>query len=265
MNLIVNADDFGMSHTKNLAIDEMMKKNICTNASLVVNMPSTYEAVELAVKNGYDDRITLHLNLTVGESLTKDIRKIELYYHNNQFAYRPVITMDKQIYPNFIEVITSELDAQIKKFLKLGIQIKSIDSHNWIHLRLPVWYALQPIIEKYNIQIIRPMWSRYKCSEIATEKWSEYFRKIEPILLKCPQYNVIEHSSNIEQFLVDEAVLSGLKNIEVFTHPDIVQGKIMDLSSSYLGRSKAQVIDNVALIRKYQKVSVNYILEEVRK
>lgn len=26
MNLIVNADDFGMSHTKNLAIDEMMKK-----------------------------------------------------------------------------------------------------------------------------------------------------------------------------------------------------------------------------------------------
>ena len=49
MNLIVNADDFGMSHTKNLAIDVMMKKNICTNASLVVNMPRSYEAVELAV------------------------------------------------------------------------------------------------------------------------------------------------------------------------------------------------------------------------
>ena len=46
--IVVNADDFGMSVNKNIAIDQMMRKGVCTNASLVVNMNYSDEAVRLA-------------------------------------------------------------------------------------------------------------------------------------------------------------------------------------------------------------------------
>lgn len=263
MQIIINADDFGMSHTKNLAVDEMMKKNICTNASLVVNMPDTNEAVWLAIKNGYQDRISLHLNLTVGESLTSQIRKVKLYYTENQFIYKPVIKNDEQVALEYISEIRNEIEAQINKFLDFGFKLRSIDSHNWIHLRLPVWVALRPVLDDYNIPIVRPMWSGYKRPEIASEKWSKYFANIEPILRDCSKYRIIEHTSNIEQFLVVETKITGYKYVELFTHPDMVKGRILDLSSSYLGKEKEQVINNVMLVKKYPKVSFNYILEEL--
>ena len=51
--VIVNADDFGMSHEKNVAIDELMQNGICTNTSIVVNMEHTEEAVKMAFESGY--------------------------------------------------------------------------------------------------------------------------------------------------------------------------------------------------------------------
>lgn len=263
MRIIVNADDFGMSHEKNVAIDELMKKGICTNASIVVNMESTEEAVNMAFEGGYQDRISLHLNLTEGEALTDDIQKLPLYYKNNKFVYRPIIKINDQIYPKYIRQVRKEIEAQIQKFIYYGFEIKSIDAHNWVHLRIPVWMALRPLIKKYKILVVRPMWDGYKKPEIASEKWSSYFRFFQPWLLRYPQCNVIKHTSNVEQFFVDESKLQDMNFVEVFTHPKKIDGKNIDTSSSYLKKEQDTVENNVELLKNYEKITVKQMLEEI--
>lgn len=46
--IIVNADDFGKTHTINLAIAECFNKGLITNTTIMVNMPFADEAVEIA-------------------------------------------------------------------------------------------------------------------------------------------------------------------------------------------------------------------------
>lgn len=260
--IIINADDFGMSHEKNLAIDEMMRNGICTNASLVVNTPWTTEAVNMAFSGGYEARISLHINLTVGQALSYDIKKISLYCEDGNFVHRPIITKTIQILPFYVKEVRKEIETQILKFKEYGLQLNSIDSHNWVHLRLPVWLALKPLLTKYHISIVRPMWIGYKREEIASKKWSRYFRAIDPVLKKCKKCNIIQYTSNIEQFLLVEKELEKLELVEVFTHPDIIEGQIMDMSSSYTKQPRKKVVDGVALVSHYEKITIQKVLEE---
>jgi len=49
--LIVNADDFGLSHSVNEAVIRAHREGILTTASLMVNEPGFDEAVKLAKEN----------------------------------------------------------------------------------------------------------------------------------------------------------------------------------------------------------------------
>lgn len=262
MRLIINADDFGMSHDKNIAIDKMMRQDICTNASVVVNMPWSEEAIGLAKDGNYLDRLSLHLNLTAGESLTLSIRKIPLYYQNGEFTNRAIIKQYRQVMPFHIKALREEIEAQIKKFCDYGVKLIGVDSHNWIHLRLPIWLAFKPLIKKYHIKVVRPMWIGYKRDEIASPRWARYFRIIEPFISSVKECRVIAHTSNIEQFLLKASELEHYEVVEVFVHPDMMNGEIMDMSSSYLKKARNSVINNVEQIKQYEKIMVKQILEE---
>ena len=65
--LVVNADDFGRSHSINAAVDRAQREGILTTASLMVNEVATEEAVQLARANpGLG--VGLHLTLVCGHS-----------------------------------------------------------------------------------------------------------------------------------------------------------------------------------------------------
>src|ERR1039457_2620927 len=65
--LIVNADDFGRSHSINEAVVRAHQEGILTSASLMVNEPGLDEAVALARENPKLG-VGLHLTLLVGHS-----------------------------------------------------------------------------------------------------------------------------------------------------------------------------------------------------
>ncbi len=262
MRLVVNADDFGMSSEKNIAIDAMMRGRVCTNASLVVNCPATEEAVAMAFAGGYQDRLSLHLNLTEGESLGKKIREHALYYAEEGFAHRPIIKSAWQVQPLYIEAVRQEIELQIRRFLSYGLSLHSLDSHNWVHLRTPVFLALRPLLRKYRISIVRPMWEGYKRPEIASARWSRYFRKFDFFLQRCPQCRVFGWTGNIEQFLLARQRIEDGAYVEVFTHPAAVDGEIMDLSSSYCHNPRKKVVEWVRMLASYEKISIMQILEE---
>ncbi len=66
--LIINADDFGMSHEINRGVLKAIKKGIVKSVSLLPNFPGTKEAISIAKKNKLD--VGLHINLTHSKSFT---------------------------------------------------------------------------------------------------------------------------------------------------------------------------------------------------
>ena len=80
MKIIINADDFGLSHDVNLAVVEAFKRGFVTNATIMVNMPGFEEGVALSKENGFFEKTGLHLNFFEGQPLTEDIKSLPLFY-----------------------------------------------------------------------------------------------------------------------------------------------------------------------------------------
>ena len=72
-NIVVNADDFGMSRQTNEAILQAFEKGLISSTTIMANMPAFEEACQLARQHHLQRRIGLHLNVTEGKPLTADI------------------------------------------------------------------------------------------------------------------------------------------------------------------------------------------------
>ncbi len=255
MKIIVNADDFGLSHEKNVAIDKMMRQGVCMKASLVVNTEYTEEAVEMAIRGGYGERLSLHINLTEGRPLSTEILSVPLYCTpEGSFQPRYIIKHNAQIMPFHIAVIRKEIACQIEKFQEYGFKCYSVDSHNWVHLRIPVWLALKPLIKKYDIKVVRPMFEGYKRPEIASKKWSRYFSIYGSYISRHACCKKIRWTSNLEQFLLAKKCFSEEDLVEVFTHPVMKDGNIIDGSSWYNDKGSVhfmkEIVDSLATFDK---------------
>ncbi len=125
--LIVNADDFGMCHSANVAIMKMLKDEKITSTSIMPNCSWFEEAADFLVANPQMD-VGVHLTftsewapfkwspLTSGSSL-KDAKG---YFHQT--------CKDFQLNANESHV-KAEIVAQIEKVKSAGINISNIDNH----------------------------------------------------------------------------------------------------------------------------------------
>ena len=64
--LIIVADDFGVSEQRNLGILHAMEAGVVTLASVMVNGAAAEAGIQLARERGFLGRLGLHLNLTEG-------------------------------------------------------------------------------------------------------------------------------------------------------------------------------------------------------
>ena len=113
MKIIFNADDFGMTHEANLGIEKAMQEGYCSQTSVVANTNYFDEAVEIAQKHGFMDKVGLHINLFDGTPLTGGIKKLKKYARSDMFDYRPGIIYSHL--PFYKDEIGEELEAQIQK------------------------------------------------------------------------------------------------------------------------------------------------------
>ncbi|HSH94952.1 MAG TPA: ChbG/HpnK family deacetylase, partial [Roseimicrobium sp.] len=119
--LVVNADDFGRSHSINEAVVRAHKEGILTTASLMVNGEAFVEAVELARQNPTLG-VGLHLSLVCGRSSLKPTEIPGLVDEKYRFTDDPVAAGMRYFFvPSLRHQLRHEIHAQFQKFKLTGL------------------------------------------------------------------------------------------------------------------------------------------------
>jgi hopanoid biosynthesis associated protein HpnK len=153
--LIVNADDFGRSHSINQAVIRAHQEGILTSASLMVNEPGFDEAVTLAKENPRLG-IGLHLTLILGHS-TLPLEKIPgLVNARNEFSRNPVSTGLRFYFNRRLrEPLHAEIHAQFDRFRATGLPLDHVNGHLHFHLHPVVFRILMDDAEQLGIRHLR--------------------------------------------------------------------------------------------------------------
>ena len=126
--LILNADDFGMCHSTNEAINTLLTEGSITSASLMMTCPWTLEAVQLIKQNPQMD-VGIHFTHTSEWNVYKwGPLKANMTTLVDEKGYFPAATQNVITHAD-PEQLREEAIAQMEFALKLGLDPTNIDNH----------------------------------------------------------------------------------------------------------------------------------------
>lgn len=160
--LIVNADDFGRSHSINQAVLRAHRDGILTTASLMVNEPAAAEAIALAKENPALG-VGLHLTLICGRSALPPERIPGLVNARGEFSDHPLGVGFRYFAQRGLrEQLRAEIHAQFARFRASGLPLDHLNGHLHLHLHPTVFGLLCEDAEQLGIQRMRltrePFW-----------------------------------------------------------------------------------------------------------
>lgn len=208
MNVIINADDFGLTEGINNGILTAHTKGVVTRATLMMNGMAVEHAVKLA-KAHPRLKVGIHLALSYGQPLSKDVDL--LVDESNTFKFTKYET---DLTPAEIEQVEQEWDTQIQAFLKTGLTLDHIDSHHHVH----GWSCLQPVVrrlfDKYHLPFRYTKQLEHPTEIALTESlWLDF-------------YGNLAQPNLFEQLLKQQ-----VETIEVMAHPAYVDETLLKTSS----------------------------------
>jgi chitin disaccharide deacetylase len=153
--LIINADDFGLSRGANLGIIKAWQEGILTSTSLMVGGIAFEEALSLA-KEHPDLQVGLHLTLVQGRSMLGAQGFPSLAEETGDFGNDPVVAGMRYFFLKPLrKKLYREIEAQIEKFLGTGLKLSHVDGHLNIHMHPVVFDMLCELMPKYGIKSFR--------------------------------------------------------------------------------------------------------------
>jgi chitin disaccharide deacetylase len=153
--LIVNADDFGRSHSINEAVIRAHRQGILTSASLMVNESACDEAVALAKENPKLG-VGLHLTLLCGRSALLQKEIPGLVNAVGQFTNSPVGAGVKYFFHRGLRPqLEAEIAEQFARFQKTGLKLDHVNGHLHIHLQPTVFGILMQRASEWRITHLR--------------------------------------------------------------------------------------------------------------
>jgi hopanoid biosynthesis associated protein HpnK len=153
--LIVNADDFGLSSGANRAIIKAWQDGILTSASLMVTGGAFDEAVALAKENP-GLQVGLHLTLVQGRAAIAHPGFPSITHQGGDFADDPVMAGMRYFFLRSLRrQLKAEIVAQLDRFRATGLPLSHIDGHLNIHMHPTVFELLLPLMPKYGIDTFR--------------------------------------------------------------------------------------------------------------
>jgi hopanoid biosynthesis associated protein HpnK len=153
--LIVNADDFGLSHSVNEAVIRAHREGILTTTSLMVNEAGFEEAVGLAKENPRLG-VGLHLTLLHGHSALSPDKIPGLVDARGEFSRSPVsVGMNYFFKRGLREQLRAEIHAQFGKFRATGLKLDHVNGHLHLHLHPAIFKILMEDADKLGIRHMR--------------------------------------------------------------------------------------------------------------
>lgn len=237
MEIIINADDFGISCEVNDAITYCFLHGLIQKTSLMVNMSYVDEAVLLAKKHGFDHCLGLHINLAEGRPLTKKIKETSLCDNNGLFN-GSIMYGKKRFFLNLEETmaVKQEIQAQIEKYNSYGCPLNHIDSHRHAHTNFPVLNIItntMKTIDNCTIRLSRniPKDAMYGIKGLYKGLVN---KKIKKFNARMKETMSTDYFGSIEDFNRFEAEkdLKDLR-IEIMIHPVMLDNSLADLINEY--------------------------------
>ncbi|MBH2031549.1 MAG: ChbG/HpnK family deacetylase [Pseudomonadales bacterium] len=136
--VIVNADDFGLSANENAVILGAFQAGVISSATAMANMPAFEAACVMAQHPLLSGRIGLHFNLTYGRPLSQRILSRPNFcdtagvFDLNLTRHRLWLSRADR------EAVLEELEAQWQRCLDNDVRPSHLDSHQHVHNIWPI-------------------------------------------------------------------------------------------------------------------------------
>jgi len=244
-NLIINADDFGISKAVNYAIMAAMDSNICTDTTFLANFEESENAANLAISMNRTNRVGIHLNLTEGFPLCSKIRNEprfcnqEGYFHNKKLKRIVLLSNSEKV------AVQEELTSQIQLCRKFGIPISHADSHNHIHEEPGLGLLIMNILKKENVPYLRLTNNIGETSFV-----NKIYRSTYNLVLGFKGLTVTEYFGSLSNLNDYKMKIDDNSVVELMIHPGkIVDNQILDVySKENLSLLLPQIIERNKLI-----------------
>lgn len=156
--VMLRADDFGMSHAVNLALEDMVKTGIPFNASVMMVTPWVQEAAEI-LKKAPHVSIGLHLTLTSEFEQLKwgpiSGKTVVPSLVDERGFFRTSVK-DFMLSDYALNEVETELRAQIDRAMTMGMQVDYLDHHMGIARSTPeIAEIVEKLAQEYNLVICR--------------------------------------------------------------------------------------------------------------
>lgn len=257
--VIINADDFGISSEVNAAVIKMYKNGNLNSASIIVAGKYAQDAINQALLSP-GLKIGLHFNLTTGQSRSFFNSRNLLVNKNNFFKFGFIqlllISIFKRI--EFLKEVETELINQIRYIKEFGVVLSHIDGHRHIHyipgiLKIVRKIALEekiPRIRIINESLFHTLFLGKLPSISGIIKWSVL--KVLGLIngtykIKSPVYFFsIIHSCRVTNSLFKKFSLQKeYDSLEIMLHPslNILNSQDLDYEKNHLS-SKYRIIES---------------------
>lgn len=152
--LIVCADDFGLTRGVNKGIIHCYKNGILRSASLMANAPALEHATELyRDAEGLD--LGIHLCLNDLAPVCMDFSGILVDRHGMFFPKYLEVVKKIVLYPRLVDQIKGEFRCQIEYLLRRDVRLSHINSHKHLHILPPLWKIVSELAREYRIPFVR--------------------------------------------------------------------------------------------------------------
>ncbi|HZS92263.1 MAG TPA: ChbG/HpnK family deacetylase, partial [Chloroflexota bacterium] len=159
LQMIVNADDLGLTPGVSAGILELARAGSVTSTSLLVNMPGSEEALEQALEIGLD--VGMHLNLCAGRPLTDPAAIPTLVDAQGNFASQGEILRRRTLGRLNLHEVEREWTAQIEWMLRRGAMPSHVDSHCHLHSVHGLYPLALRLARRHGIRGLRSAFAGY--------------------------------------------------------------------------------------------------------
>ncbi len=264
--LIVNADDFGRSHSINQAVIRAHREGILTTASLMVSGDACDEAIELAKQNPTLG-VGLHLTLICGKATAGRMEIPDLVNARGEFSNSPVLTGARYFFNSGLQLqLAREISAQFAKFKATGLPLDHVNGHLNLHLHPTVFELLASRYQEWGIRHLRITDDPFALNrQLASGHWlyrtshafifSQLARRARRILFRSPIRFTDHVFGLLQNARVDESFIRKLLPVlprgtsELYSHPSLDEFR-HEFDALISPRVKAQVQElGIELIR----------------